>query len=314
MYNHVDPDSDRPRWLQSHRPRLSLFANDQTKSPDPPVELDVSTGGVRATLTTWGVRWKRWLDVHLASSIFWRIFPFWPETGQQCNWWDGTCRSLGCAGSSSFFLSLAPASNLFHTCRSWRYFFVGKDPSGTSDRFKVALDVDGNAWSARFPRLMASKSLVIKSTAFTEWNAKTFPSWYGYLPSQNDYGDLESILSLCVCPKSVLSPARSGLTPYPPAAASTSLGWTRSRDEWRSSGAATSRVPSASLTCRSVGLLLSLFPVRKLMTRPLDSPGIPPQALYRDGRPFRRGGALTEACTMPRLSRRRTDRQHRKRS
>jgi beta-1,2-xylosyltransferase len=198
MFNHADPESDQPRWLQSHRPRLSLFANDKSKSPDAPVELDASTGGVRAALATWGVEWKRWLDVHLAASIFWRIFPFWPETGQQCSWSDGTCRTLGYVAWPLLISLTSRRWPCARVSRRWRYFFVGKDPSGTSDRFKYALDVDGNAWSARFPRLMASKSLVIKSTAFTEWNANTFPAWYGFIPSQNDYADLESILSLCV--------------------------------------------------------------------------------------------------------------------
>lgn len=209
MYNHVAPGSDQPRWLQSHRPRLSLFANDHTKSPDPPVELDRETGGIRTALTTWGTEWKRWLNVHLASSIFWRIFSWWPETGQQCSWSDGTCRSLGCVGPRLLPFCTWSADLFDMPSRRWRFFFVGKDPSGTADRFKVSLDVDGNAWSARFPRLLASKSLVLKSTAFTEWNAGTFPAHYGYIPVQNDYADLESILSLCVRRKSLATASLS---------------------------------------------------------------------------------------------------------
>lgn len=45
---------------------------------------------------------------------------------------------------------------------------------------------------------MASQSLVVKATAFTEWNGPDFPAWIGYAPANHDYSDLHSLLALCV--------------------------------------------------------------------------------------------------------------------
>lgn len=44
--------------------------------------------------------------------------------------------------------------------------------------YKYILDVDGNAWSGRFHRLMASKSVVFKSTIFPEWYSSRIMPWY----------------------------------------------------------------------------------------------------------------------------------------
>jgi hypothetical protein len=38
----------------------------------------------------------------------------------------------------------------------------------TFRQYKYMIDVDGNAWSGRFHRLMSTKSLVLKSTVFPE--------------------------------------------------------------------------------------------------------------------------------------------------
>lgn len=114
---------------------------------------------------TQSVRWKRWLNIHLASSKWWLRFSWWPETGQQCD--VETCKALG---------------KDFH--------YAEKDPKGQADLYKWVMDVDGqskfplrsqpnptlippfssltsagNGWSARFPRLLAGQSLVLKSSA-----------------------------------------------------------------------------------------------------------------------------------------------------
>lgn len=177
MFNHAPPKGsvEPPRWPSAHRPRLSHFANTadlNNSSSTPALSVDGATG--QMTVGSSSVGWKaRWLDVHLASTSWWRWFSWWPESGQQCSWWDGTCRLLG---------------------RNFAY--VGKEPAGMADGHRFMLDVDGNAWSARFPRLMASRGLPLKATAFTEWNAGLFPTWLGYVPLNNDYSDLESVLAL----------------------------------------------------------------------------------------------------------------------
>ncbi|WVQ96174.1 hypothetical protein IAU59_003277 [Kwoniella sp. CBS 9459] len=56
--------------------------------------------------------------------------------------------------------------------------------------YKYVMDVDGNAWSARFERLLASGSLVFKSTIFPEWWTDRVQPWVHYVPIQMDYSDL----------------------------------------------------------------------------------------------------------------------------
>ncbi|SCZ93839.1 BZ3500_MvSof-1268-A1-R1_Chr6-3g08919 [Microbotryum saponariae] len=63
------------------------------------------------------------------------------------------------------------------------------------NEYKYVLDVDGNGWSGRFHRLMASNSLVLKSTIFPEWYAERIQPWYHYVPVNVDHQDLYSIMA-----------------------------------------------------------------------------------------------------------------------
>lgn len=62
--------------------------------------------------------------------------------------------------------------------------------SEDSDRYKYVVDIDGNAWSARFQRLMMSGSLVFKSTIIPEWWTDRIQPWVHYVPIKVDYSDL----------------------------------------------------------------------------------------------------------------------------
>lgn len=60
---------------------------------------------------------------------------------------------------------------------------------------KLTEQLDGNAWSSRFPRLMLAFNVVIKSTVFPEWFSHILPEWFAYVPTKVDYSDLYSIMS-----------------------------------------------------------------------------------------------------------------------
>ncbi|KAG8724176.1 F-actin-capping protein subunit alpha [Ceratobasidium sp. 395] len=55
---------------------------------------------------------------------------------------------------------------------------------------KYLLDVDGNGWSSRFQRLLASGAVIFKMTIFPEWNSDWLIPYYHYIPIQTDYLDL----------------------------------------------------------------------------------------------------------------------------
>lgn len=60
---------------------------------------------------------------------------------------------------------------------------------------KYVLDIDGNAWSGRFRRLLGSNSLVFKSTIWPEWYRDQIQPWYHYIPIKIDYSDLFDLMS-----------------------------------------------------------------------------------------------------------------------
>jgi hypothetical protein len=57
------------------------------------------------------------------------------------------------------------------------------------------IDLDGNAWSGRFHRLLQSNSAVLKSTIFPEWYAGWIVPWVHYIPLKVDYTDLWDIMA-----------------------------------------------------------------------------------------------------------------------
>ncbi|TDL20407.1 hypothetical protein BD410DRAFT_841288 [Rickenella mellea] len=59
-----------------------------------------------------------------------------------------------------------------------------------SEAYKYIMDVDGNAWSNRFRRLLSGNSVVFKSTTYPEWFADRIQPWVHYVPISIDYSDL----------------------------------------------------------------------------------------------------------------------------
>jgi len=82
--------------------------------------------------------------------------------------------------------SIAAASKLFPLASR-----VGPDAEA---EYRYILDVDGNAWSGRFHRLMRSNSVMFKSTIFPEWWTERIQPWYHYVPLKVDYSDVFDIL------------------------------------------------------------------------------------------------------------------------
>ncbi|KAF8066691.1 glycosyl transferase family 90-domain-containing protein [Lyophyllum atratum] len=73
----------------------------------------------------------------------------------------------------------------------WRKRQGGKE----SGNFKYIMDVDGNAWSSRFKRLITTNSLIFKATVYPEWFQDRIEPWVHYVPVQVDYSDLYDALA-----------------------------------------------------------------------------------------------------------------------
>jgi hypothetical protein len=58
------------------------------------------------------------------------------------------------------------------------------------NHYRYILDIDGNAWSARFHRLLQTNSLILKSTVYPEWWNQRIQPWLHYVPVKLDFTDL----------------------------------------------------------------------------------------------------------------------------
>lgn len=148
------------QWPNSHRERLHRLANDKTyKTHSVLLPVD-SSGDARVEEIPSKLLSDYYMDVSLSQGP------------RQCDDGDGTCEEMKQA-----------------------FTFAPKDPAERSNAFKYVFDIDGNSWSSRFPRLMASNNVVIKASIFPEWNTLTLPEWYAYVPAKLDYSDLYSIMA-----------------------------------------------------------------------------------------------------------------------
>ncbi|BEI86445.1 hypothetical protein CcaverHIS002_0607320 [Cutaneotrichosporon cavernicola] len=149
-------------WRDSHRWRLHLFANNATGERD--VLVPRLTAGSSVGLHTERMdaiaRSKWFFNMKLAGEPI------------QCDQADGTCDEM-------------------QEEISWAKF----DPPAAARASKFLLDIDGNGWSARFRRLMASNAVVIKTGIFTEWFAPHLVPWFHYVPSKLDFSDLDTIMA-----------------------------------------------------------------------------------------------------------------------
>lgn len=167
-------------WRESHRPRLSLMMH--------PTAQDGREDEDRQWL--WVRRGERWEKASFPRSIL-REHYFdigIVERLHQCDEADGTCAQMAAE------LAFKPPV-----------------PRGTEGKYRFLLDVDGNGWSSRFRRLLATGSVVLKSTVYPEWNADWLVPFYHYIPVRHDYTDLVGIMAFFAgTPETSDEPATEG--------------------------------------------------------------------------------------------------------
>ncbi|WVQ85782.1 hypothetical protein IAT38_007949 [Cryptococcus sp. DSM 104549] len=174
-------DQDTP-WRVSHRTRLMTVANmdsqpeveeaeraeaGEEEGRREKMEMLPAPRNMRAKSLERGVRKVTWGD---ASSRYMDM----AFTGSpiQCDVEDGTCEDLA-------------------------YEFPWTEAMTHDDalNYKYVIDVDGNAWSARFKRLLASGSMIFKATIMPEWWTDRIQPWVHYVPIRMDYSDLYDALA-----------------------------------------------------------------------------------------------------------------------
>ena len=125
-----------------------------------------------------------------------RLFPFLAVTRHLCRTFtDQDSRSSGTSNPSE-------CDQEDGTCDDITRELTFK-PITTFDKenhYRYILDIDGNAWSARFKRLLNSNALILKSTIYPEWWNDRIQPWVHYVPVKVDYEDIYDIMAFVSLP------------------------------------------------------------------------------------------------------------------
>ena len=82
-------------------------------------------------------------------------------------------------------------------CSFYKDIFTWKLPVDLTDQFrsKYLIDVDGHSFSGRWRAFLQSKSLGFKATIFREWHDSRLFAWRHFVPLDQRYDDLYSLLT-----------------------------------------------------------------------------------------------------------------------
>lgn len=133
-------------WRSSQRVRIWFMGKDQTGSS----RVRFSGEGLE---TPQGV--PSLVEKNVSTRALMQKYVDFAFTGRegQCDEEDGSCEAV---------------RQLFDFQRQFGW--------NEANEYKFLLDLDGNAWSGRFHRLLSSNSAVLKSTIFPEWCVSSLPS------------------------------------------------------------------------------------------------------------------------------------------
>jgi hypothetical protein len=70
----------------------------------------------------------------------------------------------------------------------------GFEPAETAYEYRFNLDIDGNAYTNRFYRLLASHSVPIKVTIFREWHEERLIPWLHYIPASLSFEEMPELV------------------------------------------------------------------------------------------------------------------------
>ena len=147
-------------WQGMHRQRLVMLTNGTYMS------------GQEVTI----------LSVHNETKGEYHQFPQFEPSKFATDHFDiGFTESWGCLPDCSFYDGV------------WTYKPTVKLAKQFRDKFLI--DVDGHSFSGRWRAFLLSKSLGIKATIFREWHDSRLFAWRHFVPLDNRYDDLYSIMT-----------------------------------------------------------------------------------------------------------------------
>ncbi|KAK4504843.1 hypothetical protein PRZ48_002806 [Zasmidium cellare] len=150
---------DPQRWRNMHRHRLVLLTN----------STELSINHNTTTILT------------PKDDGTYIPHPFAPSPFAHNHTNTGFTEKLACVGSCDFYnasLTMLPQTNFAETFKS-----------------KYLIDVDGHSFSGRWRAFLQSRSLGLKATIFREWHDSRLFAWRHFVPVDNRYDDLYSLLT-----------------------------------------------------------------------------------------------------------------------
>ena len=154
---------DKSNWQGMHRQRLVMLANGTYMSGQEVTILSVH-------------------GEHNENKGEYHRFPHFEPSKFATEYFDiGFTESWGCIPNCSFYDDV------------WTYKPTVKFSKQFMDKFLI--DVDGHSFSGRWRAFLLSKSLGIKATIFREWHDSRLFAWRHFVPLDNRYDDLYSIMT-----------------------------------------------------------------------------------------------------------------------
>jgi hypothetical protein len=98
---------------------------------------------------------------------------------------------------SYFDVGFTEAWGCIPDCSFYEGVWTYKEPKAFSEQFKAKylVDIDGHSFSGRWRAFHQSKSLGLKATIFREWHDSRLFAWRHFVPMDNRYGDLYSLMT-----------------------------------------------------------------------------------------------------------------------
>ncbi|KAJ5166850.1 Lipopolysaccharide-modifying protein [Penicillium canariense] len=99
--------------------------------------------------------------------------------------------------TSYFDVGFTEAWGCIPDCHFYEGVWTYKEPKAFSEQFKAKylVDIDGHSFSGRWRAFHQSKSLGLKATIFREWHDSRLFAWRHFVPMDNQYGDLYSLMT-----------------------------------------------------------------------------------------------------------------------
>ncbi|RKF83472.1 Beta-1,2-xylosyltransferase 1 [Golovinomyces cichoracearum] len=148
-------------WRKMHRQRLVAMT-------DASIMANKKTRIMRYSMNAKNAHYYSWLDFNASSFI-------------KDHTDVGFTGSIACAPNCDFYKDILTYKKMITL--------------GQQFTNKYLVDIDGHSFSGRWHAFLQSKSLAIKSTIFKEWHDSRLFAWRHFIPMDNRYDDLYSILT-----------------------------------------------------------------------------------------------------------------------